>query len=249
VLPTPQPPDPKSVGAPSAQVAEQVNAAVRNFISCWNQRKFEAVATLATPNMMRSIFQEVKPADVLTDMNGLPEVEYALQSLGDFQQHTDGRVSVAFHYIFVHPHRVGRWYFLKQNGWWILDREARTTPQIPGERSVIDVAAKDYTYTITNAKVGPVTVLHEHNDGPAPHEFILLRVQEGANFDPLKFLQPGVKPEGVEFYAQTVLDAGQQEDLVLSDVQPGPYIMLCLLRTPGGIFHPAAGMVSMVNLQ
>ena len=247
-VPTPQPPDPKALGAPSNEVTQEINAAIRNFVNCWNTRNFKSVVTLSTPSLMKSIFVQVKPVDLLTDMDGLPEVTYDIKSLSDTQRHADGRVSIAFHYLFVHQHRQGRWYFIKQNGWWLMDREARVTPQIPGEQSVIDVLGKDYSYTVTNPKVGPVTVLRAHNDGPAPHEFILVRIKEGVPFDPLKFLQPGVKPEGVEFYAQTVLDAGLKEDMVLTNVTPGQYIFLCLLRHPNGIYHPAAGMVSIVEL-
>ncbi|MGH2585796.1 MAG: hypothetical protein ACRDJE_12855 [Dehalococcoidia bacterium] len=251
VTPTPQPPDPQAVGAPSKAVAEEVNAAIRNFVNCWNQRKFDAVVTLSTPSLMKSIFVQVKPADLLTDMNGLPEVLYNIQSLGDLQRHADGRISASIHYIFVHQHRVARWYFIKQDGWWVLDREARTTPEVAGERSVIDIEGKDYTYVISpNPKAAPVTVLRTHNTGPAPHEFILVRIKEGLDFDPLRFLQPGqTYPKEVEFYGQTVLEPGDQEEMVLTDVQPGQYILLCLLRYPGGIYHPAAGMVSFVEFQ
>lgn len=251
VTPTPQPPDPNPTGAPSKTDEAHVNAAVRNFINCWNQRKFDEVVALSTPSLMKSIFVQVKPADLTTDMNGLPEIQYVVEYLGDMKQHSDGRISVALNYLFVHQHRETRWYFVKQNGWWILDREARTSPQIAGARSVTDVLAKDYSYTISpNPKAAPVTVLHTHNDGPAPHEFILVRIKEGMNFDPLKFLQPGnTYPKEVEFYGQTVLEPGGQEDMVLTDVQPGQYILLCLLRYPGGIYHPAAGMVSGVTIQ
>ncbi|MGH2586622.1 MAG: hypothetical protein ACRDJE_17035, partial [Dehalococcoidia bacterium] len=242
--PTPQPPDSKATGQPSKQVVEEVNAAIRNFVNCWNQRKYEQVSTLATPSFLKAVFMQVKPQDSAIVMNGLPDVLYDIKSIGDFQQHPDGRVSVAYDYIFVHQERKGRWYFVKRNGWWMMDREAHIVPEVSGERSVIDVEGNNFAYVIgPNPKAAPVTVFHTHNPSDLPHDFLVVKIKPGV--DPLSLLQPDLPhPQGVEFIAQTTLEPGEQEDMVTRDLTPGTYLFICQFRHPGGTPHAQRGMIN-----
>ncbi|MGH2585797.1 MAG: hypothetical protein ACRDJE_12860 [Dehalococcoidia bacterium] len=248
VTPTPQPPDPKATGQPSKAVTEEVNAAIRNFVNCWNQRKFEQVATLATPSFLMRIFAQVKAQDSAIIMHGLPDILYDIKSIRNFQQHVDGRVSVDFHYTFVRQERKERRYFVKRDGWWLLDREVHTPVEVSGERSVIDVEGNNFGYVITpNPKAAPVTVFHTYNTSDLPHDFLVVRIEPGV--DPFSLVQENLPhPQGVEFIAQTTLEAGEQEDMVTHNITPGTYVFICQFRYPGGTPHAQRGMVSLFNI-
>jgi hypothetical protein len=251
-VPTPEPAIANAVGAPSKQVADEVTAAIRNFVNCWNQRKFESVGMLATPRFLKSIFEQLRAQDTAIIMNGLPDIQYDLRSLGDMQKLSDARVSVAFDYVFVHEERKGHWYFLKQNGWWLMDREIRVKPDVPGgkDSSVIDVEGKDFSYVITPATPSnkPVTVFHAHNSGGLDHDFLVVKVI--AQIDPRQLLQPNLThPQGIEFIAQTSLGPGEEEDMVTFNMTPGTYIFICQFRHPDGTPHAQKGMVAQFTIQ
>jgi uncharacterized cupredoxin-like copper-binding protein len=248
--PTAEPPLAKSVGAPSKAEAEEVTAAIRNFVNCWNQRKFESVATLATPSFLKQIFMQIRPQDSSIVMHGLPDgVIYDIKSVGDMQEHADGRISTAFDYFFVHQERKGRWYFTKRDGWWMMDREMHVTPEIPGEKIEIEVEGKDYAYVMPDKFASkPVTIMHVRNTGELPHDFLIVRIKEGV--DVTRLLQPDLrKPEGVEFIGQITLEPNEREDMVMKDVQPGQYIFICQFRYPGGQRHTTKGMLKFFTVE
>ena len=246
---TAQPSPQASEGTPSQGVQKEVLAAARNFVNCWNARQYEAVLSIITPEFLKSFLVLQNPADALIVLAGLPDLTYTVHSLGDVRMHKDGRVSVAIEYTAVHQQKVARWYFLKKDGSWRLDQEDRLTFDLGVDNTVVDVQMKDFSYTLSTATVAakPSVTFRVKNDGGLPHEMVLVRVAAG--IDPTKLLQPGVKPEGVDFFGQTMRVPGQSEDVVVTGMTPGQYIMVCQLRFPKGATHSSQGMVGLLTVQ
>jgi plastocyanin len=246
---TAQPSPAKSEGSPSAGVRKEVMVAARNFVNCWNARQYDAVIALISTDFMKAFLVLENPADALIVFGGLPDLTYTVRSLGDPRVHSDGRVSVAIEYTAVHQQKVARWYFAKKDGAWRLDEEERLAFDLGFDNAVVDVEIKEFSYTLSTPKVAakPSITLRVKNSGRLPHEVVLVRVAPGT--DPTKLLQPGVKPEGVEFFGQTMRVPGQQEDIVVTGMTPGQYIMVCQLRFPKGATHSSKGMVGLLTVE
>lgn len=246
---TAQPSGQANEGTPSTAVQREVLAAARNFVNCWNNRQYEAVLSIITPEFLKSFLVLQNPADALIVLAGLPDLTYTVHSLGDAGSHKDGRVSVAVEYTAVHQQKVARWYFVKKDGAWRLDQEERLGFELGGDNAVIDVEMKDFSYTLSapTVAVKPSITFRVKNGGALPHEMVLVRVAPGT--DPTKLLQPGVKPEGVDFFGQTMRVPGQSEDVVVTGMTPGQYIMVCQLRFPKGATHSSQGMVGLLTVE
>lgn len=237
-------------GTPGSAVKREVIAAARNYVNCWNERKFEAVITLTTADFLKSFLVLANPQDAIIVLNGLPDVRYDVLSLGDARNEPGGRVSVAVEYNIIHQQKVSRWYFLKRDGRWLLDQEERLSFDLGVQKSTIDIQAADFSYAVSPARVpaSQAVVLKITNNGKLPHEVVVVRAD--ANVNPTALLQPGVKPDGVEFVGQAMAVAGGgKAEIVLTGLKPDRYILICQLRFPGGEVHSAQGMLSLFTVE
>ena len=55
--------------------------------------------------------------------------------------------------------------------------------------------------------------------------------------------------EQIAFIGQTPAAPGQSDDLVLVDLDPGTYTLLCFVTEPDGIPHAAKGMTAQVTVE
>jgi hypothetical protein len=248
---TAQPEPKEGEKKPSDQVAAEVEAAARNFVNCWNQRRFEAAVALTTEDYHKSHFVLNNPSDILVVLAGAPDLPYTVRSLGDVLEHDDGRVSAAIEYTWVHQQIAARWFFVKEDGRWMFDQETRTPVNIGAQNTVVDIDMTEFAYAIKTPKVkkAEAITLRARNAGTLPHEIFLVKLS--ANIDPTKLFQPGVKPEGVEFFGHTVEMAGHTGEVTITGMQPGDYIMVCQFRFPGGDLatHSAGGMVGVLTVE
>ncbi len=248
---TAQPEPAEAEGKTSEQVGKEVMAAARNFINCWNQRRWEQVMTLVSEDYFKAHFVLNNTADIHVVLNGTPELPYTVRSIGDPQEHEDGRVSVAIEALWVHQHVVARWYFVKEEGRWIFDQEVRDHVDLGVPTETVDIDMTEYAYKLSSATVkdSDAITLRVKNSGALPHEVFLVKLS--ANADPTKLMQPNVKPEGVEFIGHTVEMAGHTGEITLTDMVPGQYIMVCQFRFPGGDIptHSSAGMVGVLTVE
>lgn len=242
-----------SPGAPegkaSSRDSKELIAAARNFVNCWNSRQYEKVIGLISVDFMKSYLVLENPADALIVLGGLPNLTYTVRSLGDARTHDDGRASVAIEYTAVHQQKVGRWYFKKDDGRWILDQEALLSFDLGMETATAPIEMNDFSYTPATTEIAqkPVIKLDVTNKGALPHEVVLVRVAPGT--DPTTLLQPGVRPEGVEFFGQTMAVPGQKREVLVTGMAPGQYVMVCQLRFPKGPLHSAQGMVGLLTIR
>jgi len=241
-------PDDESSKAGAGE-AKEIEAAARNFINCWNQRKYEDVLGLITPDFMKSYLVLENPADARIVLLGLPNLTYTVRSLRDVRTHPDDRASIAIEYTAVHQQKLARWYFLKDDGVWMLDQEDLLDFDPGLDSASVTINMKDFAYEPANSTVKAQPVIHMKvtNSGSLPHEVVLVKVAPGT--DPTTLLQPGVQAEGVEFFGQTMAVPGQERQIVLTAVPPGQYVMVCQLRFPKGPLHSGQGMVGLLIVE
>jgi uncharacterized cupredoxin-like copper-binding protein len=230
-------------------VQREVIAALRNYVNCWNQRKFEEAITLVTTDYMKSLLVLANPQDAIVVLNGLPPLTYTIRSVGTPRNEDDGRVSLTVDYTVIHQQKAVRWYFLKDDGRWFLDQEERLQFDLGVDEQVIDIEMTEFDYNVSPARVpkSPVIRLRIRNTGALPHEVVAVQVEEGV--DPTTVLQPGVEPEGVTFVGQSMRVPGDSEEVVLTGLEPGRYLILCQLRFPGGPLHSEQGMLDSFTVE
>ena len=110
-----------------------------------------------------------------------------------------------------------------------------------------EVRMSDFTFSMPTSVPAGVSTWRVVNDGPQPHEMLLMRVNEGVSYD--EFLQALI--EGGEAAAPGVPIGGAQglslggASYLTLDLEPGTYVALCLIPDPAtGQPHLALGMVA-----
>jgi uncharacterized cupredoxin-like copper-binding protein len=248
---TAQPEPAKVSGNPSEQVVREVTAAAKNFLNCWNQRRFEGAVALASTNYLKMHFVLQNTADIMVTLRGTPELTWTVRSLGDAKGHEDGRVSLAIEYTWIHQQIAARWYFIKKNGRWFLDQEERQHVDLGVANTDVDVDMMEFAYKLSTStiKESPSVTFRARNVGGLPHETFVLKLT--SNFDPTKLFQPNTRPEGVEFFGHTVEMAGNTGEITITDMKPGQYVIVCQFRFPGGPIatHGQRGMITTFTVE
>jgi hypothetical protein len=129
-------------------------------------------------------------------------------------------------------------------------RDAGTTPVEPAEAAPansVTITAADFTYQLPKEiPAGPTKIVLE-NHGGETHQAALVRLADGATGD--QFLQTlATDFQGAQRYGTFV--AGPNEaapnasSTVVTDLEPGNYLVLCLIPSPDGTPHVLKGMMT-----
>lgn len=232
-----------------AATAARVVAGIENFIACRNAGDYAAYAALLTPDRMLVEAGTTNPYDVIADLEGF-NLPITTLALGDVRTHADGRLSAEFVHLFgSHLYYRSRLYVVEDDGYVKFDEERYLPEEPPGEQSAVDVRLVDFGFeldhtTIANAQY---VVLRGENAGNHQHEIIVARLPEGATVE--QALTGEVPEDQIEFAGQTAIAPGQADDLVLVNLEPGTYALLCLLDEPDGVPHAAKGMVAQLTIE
>ena len=126
---------------------------------------------------------------------------------------------------------------------WRLAGERQGPVSVPPGATPIDVEIGDRSFSVDERTVsGPDIVLSGTNISEEDHEMLVLRLAPGyTTADLLRASGPDLPREATFIGAQTVT-AGDEGDLVLVDLDPGEYTLVCLFPDPEGIPHLAQGM-------
>jgi uncharacterized cupredoxin-like copper-binding protein len=126
---------------------------------------------------------------------------------------------------------------------WRLAGERQQVVSAPPGAAPIDVEIGDRSFTLDETAVsGPDVVLSGINVSDEDHEMLVLRLAPGyTTADLLRASGPDL-PREVTFIGAATVTAGDEGDLVLVDLEPGVYTLVCLFPDPEGIPHLAQGM-------
>lgn len=111
----------------------------------------------------------------------------------------------------------------------------------------LETRLKDFMFTLPESLPAGKTVIKVTNDGPEPHEFNILRLEEGKTVeDVMKFLngEAGGPPPFAPVGGMNGLDVGLSGYAEL-DLAPGNYVAICNIPSPkgNGVPHFMLGMV------
>lgn len=107
------------------------------------------------------------------------------------------------------------------------------------------VHARDYAFDAPDSISAGWTTFHLVNDGPGLHHVQLVRLDSGKTAADLgqELKTPGPLPRWAVFVGgPNAVDPGGGSDATI-DLQPGQYMLLCLVDIPGNVPHVAKGMV------
>jgi hypothetical protein len=126
---------------------------------------------------------------------------------------------------------------------WRLAGERQQPVSAPPGVAPIDVEIGDLTFTLDETTIsGSNVVLSGSNVSDEDHEMLVLRFAPGyTTADLLRASGPNLPAEVTFIGAATVL-AGGENDLVLVDLEPGQYTLVCLFSDQAGTPHLAQGM-------
>ena len=110
--------------------------------------------------------------------------------------------------------------------------------------------SRDRAFALDEATVtGPDVVLRGDNVSAEDHEMLVLRLAPGfTTADLLRAAGPDL-PEAVTFIGELPVPAGKERDLVLVDLAPGAYTLVCLFPDAEGTPHLAQGMAATFTVE
>ena len=223
-------------------VVAAVEAAVENAINCLGVGDYLAFASLHTPAGLLEECDTTNVYDGPACFGDIPPITNSVVS--DVRDHEDGRVSadlvLRFGSFLIHERQF---FVVGDDGTYLLDLSPDLPVDVPEGATVVDGELADYAFVLdqTSAPAGDIA-FDVTNTGEYPHEIVVLQLPEGVTVEAL--LGDESLFAQVQFLGFTFAEPGQTaSSLVLVDVAPGTYTLVCFVDVPEGIPHVMRGMV------
>jgi hypothetical protein len=245
-----------------AETAKNIEQLVRAFAACESDADYQTVAQLVTEDYLGTTYAgsgTLSRADYLDLAAQLPTIPQKIISVGDVRLTKNGAsadvVAVVGNEL-IHA----RWGFVLTDeapsnaatpigdftgipgSHWLIDATEPLPVTPPADAAEIHATIKEYDVHLDPRSVSNSSVvLIGKNTGKEAHEMLVVRMAPGTKTDDL-LRQPGPGlPKGITFAGQVTIPPGETAQLVLVDLQPGYYGVVCLLPTKDGTPHLALG--------
>jgi len=222
------------VGCGSSGKEGEVKGALRSVFEAYIERDAATFADGWTDEGLRGTFNSTRDAftQLPRPFNGVAnfrEVETTLGEISNIVVQGDTATAEA-ELTEDHVKQRHRFTLVKKDGSWKIDRDERLPPLIPVGAAVIDVRMKEFTIELDSSRVARTTAFQVSNAGELEHEFLVFRVDEASGDEiALDRLGP-LKP-------------GEDGAMVVVDLEPGPYAVLCnLIDQTDHLPHAHKGM-------
>lgn len=242
-------PEPSPALVADTATASRIVAGIENFVACRNAGDYAAYAALLTPNRVLAEAGTTNPVDVVAGLEAF-NLPITILALDDVRRHADGRYSAEFVHLFgPHLYYRSRLFVVEEGGFVKFDEEQFLPEEPTGDQSAVDVRLTDFAFDLSQEAIANAqsVVLRGHNNGRDPHEIVVVRLPAGVTV--AQALSGEVPEEEIVFVGQTTIDPGQRDDLVLVNLEPGLYTLLCFLAEPDGTPHAAKGMIAQVAIE
>lgn len=254
---TPRDDDASPVAADTTPVAEdpltaELLAAANTIAGCLNEQDSDTFARITSDEYRGQVFGLDGPlgAAVYSELaSTLPDIDHRILELGEVEIVDDTTVTATVTAVAAHQQRTGTWTFTQReiddDLAWVLEREDALEPVAPANAEEITIEIADARYTLSSNTIeGPDVVFSLSNDDEVDHEALVLRFDEDTTTDDLLRSPGPTLPESVTFIGQATVPAGAEGTMVLVDLPPGTYAIVCLLPDEEGLPYLASGMAA-----
>jgi hypothetical protein len=239
---------------PVELLSEELTAVAESLAACLSEGDAETVTQLAAERYLGQLFGSSVPFSrdqyeaIASELTPIP---VRIVSLEDVTPSGDDRATALVTQIVGNQLLRAEWTFepapsgerRARESRWRLAGERQQPISAPPDAAPIDVAIGDRSFTLDETTVsGRDVVMNGTNDSDEDHEMLVLRLASGfTTADLLRASGPDLPREATYIGAATVT-AANEGHLVLVDLEPGEYTMVCLFPDPEGIPHLAQGM-------
>jgi hypothetical protein len=239
---------------PVELLGEELTAVAESLAACLSTGDAETVTQLASERYLGQLFGSSVPFSrneyvaIASDLTPIPT---RIVSLEDVTPSGDDRATALVTQVVGNQLQRAEWTFEPApsgergsgESRWRLAGERQQPVSAPSAATPIDVEIGDRSFTLDERTVsGPDVVLSGTNVSDEDHEMLVLRLASGyTTADLLRASGPDL-PREVTFIGAATVTAGDNGDLVLVDLDPGVYTIVCLFPDPEGIPHLAQGM-------
>ena len=219
-------------------------AAVRAAIQAWNDEDLDGFLSAFTDEGITALFAGFSREEVTEffseDGVGDPQIE--IQKVHSSEAEGD-QATVDFTTIegaFQHRQRVT---LIKQDDVWLGNDFEPQTQEVPDDTVAVDIDLVDYGFEFDRSQITSGNLAFNiSNTGEEPHELVLSRVP--ADLDIEEALQSEEEPEGVEDigFAGPWVPGTNLTSILVDELEPGRYVMLCFIPDAEGTPHALKGM-------
>ncbi len=254
-LPAATPPGATPVAPdPAALLLDELTVVSESLAACLTAGDEEAVTHLAGERYLGQLFGSSVPLsreDYLAISAELSPVPTRIVSLEDVERLNDNQAKAIVTQAVGNQLQRAEWTFEQtprderqagSNGW-ILAFERQISVDAPAGAASIAVEIRDVSFDLEPATVkGPDVVLRGTNVASEDHEMLVIKMADGfTTADFLRESGPDL-PDAVTFIGEVPVRSGREQDLVLVDLDPGVYTIVCLFLDAEGIPFLADGM-------
>jgi hypothetical protein len=246
--PVQQAPDPVEI------LGEELTSVAESLAACLSAGDAETVTQLAAERYLGQLFGSSVPFsrdEYVAIASKLTPIPTRIVSVEDVTPAGDDRATAEVTQVVGNQLLRAVWTFEPAprderragESLWRLAGERQMPLPAPSGATPIDVEIGDRSFSLDERTAsGPDIVLSGTNVSDEDHEMLVLRLASGyTTADLLRASGPDL-PREVTFIGAATVTAGDESDLVLVDLDPGEYTLVCLFPDPEGIPHLAQGM-------
>lgn len=242
---------------PVASLEVDITQTTRVLANCLSENKLDTVVSLTGDpfrGQLLGVNQDIDGETYTAIAEILPPLEYTIISVENIQGTGRGTAEALVTYTIGHQMRAGIWTFdLINTGFsrkWIVDSETPQAPVAPDNTPSIAIAIADDAYALSpEESTGRSVQLVGTNDDAGDHEMLVLKLESGVSIETL-LTTPGPElPDGIEFVGQLTIPGESEGTLILTNLEPGTYTVVCLLPDDDGVPHLAGGMQTTFTIE
>ncbi len=252
VLATPEPTPVAETSVPLNEelLTEDLVAASTSLASCLSEGEFGQVVDHASPTFRGQLVGSSRPlggSDYVALAETFPPIDYSILEVENPTLVDDTTATADVVWSMANQVRSDQWTFTLTNVqgvtmWTVAEAAPGTlTPSL--EPATIYTTISGNRYSLIPDTVAEATVLFNvQNNDPVDHELLVLKLDRGVSTDTL-LRTPGPQlPAGVTMVGQATIANNSNGRLLLTDLEPGLYTIVCLLPDENGVPHLADGM-------
>ena len=236
-------------------LTDDITRAAEQLAACLSANDADAVVQLASERYLGQLFGSSVPLnadDFIAISESISATPVRIISVEDVTRGEHDRVTATVTQVVGHQLIKATWTFRQGSGSmpWMLDMEQRLPATPPSRADEIEVEIRSRSFKVSPAKVeSPDVVLRGDNTDSIDHEMLVLKFDDGfTTEDLLRAYGPDLPPQ-VTYIGEIPVRAGQQQDLVLVDLEPGQYTIVCLFPDTQGVPHLAQGMAATFTVE